>query len=246
MLSFMPEYRSAIVVGASAGIGAELVRQLAQQGTKVAAVARRVERLEGIASGFPGLVLAYGHDVTCVEEVPELFQRITDDLGGLDLVIYNAGIMPDVAPHEYDTAKDLAAFATNVSGAIAWLNVAAARMDRTGHGTLVGIGSVAGDRGRMGQPAYNASKAALHSFMESLRNRLHRRGVTVVTIKPGPVATDLIAHLHFKNAMPPDEAARRTLRLIRKPGEHYLKAFHRLAFFVIRNLPSPIFRRLSI
>lgn len=242
----MPEYRFAIVVGASSGMGADLVRQLARAGTKVAAVARRRERLEAIAAEFPGLVLPFEHDVTRTVEAATLFQTITDALGGLDLVVYAAGIMPDIGPHEYDTAKDVATFATNVLGAVAWLNAAAARMDRTGHGTIVGIGSVAGDRGRMGQPAYNASKAALHTYLEALRNRLHRRGVTVVTIKPGPVATEMTAHLHFRSAMTADEAARRILRLSRTSGEHYLSGMHRLAFYVIKRIPSPIFRRLSL
>ena len=127
----MPEFQTAIVVGASAGIGAELTKQLAQDGTKVAAVARRLDRLEGIAAGFPGLVLPYGHDVTNTGEAAELFQRITDDLGGLDLVIYCAGVMPDVGPHEYDTAKDVAIFETNVLGAMAWLNAAAGKLQVT-------------------------------------------------------------------------------------------------------------------
>lgn len=241
-----PSYRFAIVVGASSGIGAELVRQLAQSGTKVAAVARREERLHALEASFPDRVAPFMHDVLDTGEVPELFQRITDALGGLDLIVYAAGIMPEVGVHEYDTEKDLSIFATNVDGAIAWLNQAAQRMDRTGHGTIVGIGSVAGDRGRMGQPAYNASKAALATYLEALRNRLDRRGVKVVTVKPGPVQTEMTAHLHFKNAMSAAEAARRILEVSGRTGEHYLKPAHRLAFYIVKRIPSPIFRRMSL
>src|SRR5258708_35076601 len=76
---------------------------------------------------------------------------------------------------------------------MAWLNEAAPRFARAGEGTIIGISSVSGDRGRRGQPAYCASKAALDTYLEALRNRLRRRGVTVVTVKPGPVDTPMTA-----------------------------------------------------
>jgi short-subunit dehydrogenase len=239
-------YGFAIIIGASAGIGAELVKQLAASGTRVAAVARRADKLAELAAGREDKILTYVHDVTSTAEAPELFQRITGDLGGLDLFIYCAGVMPDVGIREYAFEKDNQMLDVNVVGAVAWIDQAALRFDNVGHGTLVGIGSVAGDRGRCGQPVYNASKAFLATYMEALRNRLSKRGVKVVTIKPGPVATDLIAHLHFHNAMSPSDAARITLEKSRKTGEHYLKFTHRIAFWIIRNIPSPIFRRLKI
>ena len=71
-------------------------------------------------------------------------------------------------------------------------------------------------------------------------------GVTVVTIKPGPVDTEMIASLHFKGAMPAKQAAELTLKLSDKTGEHYLKPIHRAIFYVIKRIPSPIFRRLKI
>lgn len=239
-------YRFAIVVGASSGIGAELVRQLAQSGCRVAAVARRKERLDVVASEYPEHVLAVEHDVRNLQEIPALFQDLCGRLGGLDLIIYAAGVMPRLAPNEYSTQDDAEIVAVNLVGAVAWLNEAAVRFQNTNLGSIVAIGSVAGDRGRAGQPVYNASKAALATYMEALRNRLSRQGVSVVTIKPGPVATDMTAGLGFKGAMSAHDAARKILTLSRSTGEHYLKLTHRLIFAVIRRIPSPIFRRLKI
>ena len=239
-------FRYAIVVGASSGIGAEIVRQLAQSGCRVAAIARREDLLLKLKESNPERILTVEHDVTNTDEIEGLFERITGELGGLDLFIYAAGIMPEVGEREYSTAKDLAMLQVNCSGAVAWLNCAAARFDNVGHGTLVGIGSVAGDRGRAGQPVYNASKAFLATYMEALRNRLAKRNVKVVTIKPGPVATPLIAHLHFANPMSASRAAALTLEKSRRGGEHYLKFSHWLIFGVIRNIPSFLFRRLKI
>lgn len=242
-----PRYRHAIVVGASSGIGLEIARQLAESGCRVAAVARRKERLDTLAAEYSdGRVLPFQHDVTCYEQVPSLFQEITKQLGGLDLVVYGSGVMPEVGWHEYNFEKDRQMVEVNLLGAIAWLNQAAIRFENTGSGTILAIGSVAGDRGRAGQPVYNTTKAALATYMEALRNRLSRYGVRVVTIKPGPTETEMTSHLKMRGAMRPEDAARLALRKSAKAGEHYLKFTHRIAFAVIRRIPSWLFRKLKI
>ncbi len=241
----MKEFKHAMIIGASSGIGAELVKLLSARGTRVAAVARRGERLEQMASALGSNVIPVEHDVTHYDEVPALFQRVAQELGGLDLVIYVAGVMPPVGPHEYEFAKDKLMIDVNLLGAIAWLNQAAIRLENTRNGSLVAVGSVAGDRGRSGQPVYNASKAALTTYMEALRNRLAKLGVSVVTIKPGPTATEMTASLHMK-MMPADRVAEFILEKADKTGEHYVKAAHWVAFAVIRNIPSFLFRRLKI
>ena len=204
---------------------------------------RRKELLDKLTGECSAL--AFAHDVTDYEAVPALFQEITKQLGGLDLIIYAAGVMPKVEIDEFDFAKDKEIIEVNVLGAMAWLDQAAIRFGNTGTGTIVAIGSVAGERGRAGQPAYNASKAALTTYMEALRNRLSRKGVKVVTIKPGPVDTPMSAQVTGKK-LPVEKAASLILKKSDKEGEHYLLLPHKVAFAIIRNIPSPIFRRLNI
>lgn len=236
----------AIVVGASSGIGEEITRQLAANGSLVAAVARRIDKLEKLAESFEGKVVPVEHDVTEYDKVPELFQTITQRLGGLDLIVYAAGVMPEVGWHEYCFDKDRAMVEVNLLGAIAWLNEAATRFESTKHGTIVAIGSVAGERGRGGQPVYNTTKAALATYMEALRNRVGRYGVKVVTVKPGPTQTPMTEKLHLKGAMPVQTAAKLILEKSESGGNHYLKFSHRVAFAIIRAIPSWLFQKLKI
>ncbi len=238
--------KKVIVVGASSGIGAELVKLLAERGDRVAAVARRKDRLEELAKPYGDKVLPFVHDVTNFDEIPGLFQEITKQLGGLDMVIYASGVMPEVGWHEYDFAKDRSMIDVNLTGAVAWLNQAAIRFENTKSGTIVGIGSVAGERGRAGQPVYNTTKAALKAYMEALRNRLARHGVKVVTIKPGPTETEMTASLHLKGMMPARKAAELILKKSEKTGEHFLKFSHKVIFAIIRAFPSSIFRKLKV
>lgn len=243
--------RRAIVVGASSGLGAALATRLASQGYRVAAVARREAQLAALRDRAGqmgrGIICPYVHDVTEYGQVPMLFDQITRDLGGLDLIIYVAAVQPPVAPHEYNFAKDEAMVRTNLLGAIAWLNEAATRFERARGGQIVAISSIAGDRGRVGSPVYNASKAGLDTYLEALRNRLSRYGVRVTTIKPGFVDTELL-----KNAprtfwvISPEEAAAKTLDAAEKGRQLvYIPSRWRLVSLIVRFMPSFIFRRLN-
>jgi NAD(P)-dependent dehydrogenase (short-subunit alcohol dehydrogenase family) len=242
-----------LVIGASSGIGAALVSELARTpGARIAAVARRSDALGALAArcneaAGEERVLTWAHDVTEFDAVPDLLEEIARDLGGLDLVVYCAGVMHSVAFEEFDTTKDLEMLRVNLEGAVAWLNPVAERFARLGRGVIVGIGSVAGDRGRSGNPVYNTSKAGLHTYLEALRNRIHRTGARVVTIKPGFVDTPMTAALELRGAIPADVAARTILRHAkRRSGETYVPAKWRLIMAVIRRVPSWLFRRLKI
>lgn len=245
--------RRAIVVGASSGIGAAIAEQLPDHGYDVALVARRKDRLSALAErirdGDPGCrVFVYPHDVTEVAEAGRLFERIVEDLHGIDLIIYAAGVMPRVEPDEYDVAKDREAVETNLLGAMAWLDAAAPWFAAAGRGTIVGISSIAGERGRRGNPAYCASKAGLNAYLESLRNRLARFGVHVLTVKPGFVRTVMLEGRSGTFwVLSPEEAARQIIRAAHGTRrEVFVSPRWRLVAAVVRAMPSPIFQRLDI
>ncbi|MCC6727798.1 MAG: SDR family NAD(P)-dependent oxidoreductase [Chthonomonadales bacterium] len=245
-------WKYALVVGASSGMGAAIARRLAEGGCRVALVARREAELGAVASAINAAreprALTYSHDVTCAEAVPGLFQQIARDLGGLDLVVYAAGVMPLLSEDEYSFEKDRRTVEVNALGAVAWLNEAALRFGRGGAGTIVGLSSVAGDRGRRGMPVYCASKAFLDTYLEALRNRVGRRGVTVVTVKAGPVDTPMTRQVDRKPLLiSPERAAEGILRAAsRRTGTAYVPGKWRPIMFVLRHVPSALFQKLNI
>ncbi len=187
-----------IVVGASSGIGECIGRRLAAAGHRVGLLARReveVQRIAGEINAAAESVVAMGfaHDVTDLTAVEPAWERIESELGQVGSLYYAAGILENVELDEFDTAKDKRHFDINTVGSVAWVNAAARRFGPRGAGTIVGISSVAQDRGRIGRPAYNASKAAMDCHLEAIRNRLWRKGVTVTTIRPGFVETPMTA-----------------------------------------------------
>lgn len=249
-----PDKRRAIVVGASSGMGAALVRQLAREGYRVGLLARRAELLEELAEGCAadcaksgGALLTRAHDVSDSAAVAGLFEELVRGLGGLDLLIYAAGIMPEVGIDEYDTPKDLSILAVNLGGCVAWCNEAARLMGTQREGTIVGISSIAGVRGRRGQPVYGTSKAGMDHYLEALRNRLAEVGVHVSTIRPGYVDTPMTAGLGLSGAISAERAARSILRAARwRLSTCYVPFKWWAVAAIVRNIPSVLFKRLSV
>lgn len=242
-------WQRAVVVGASSGIGEAVVRRLAAGGCRVAVVARRADRLEQLARELGSeRVRVHPHDVTRVEAVPAVVDAVERDLGGLDLLVYAAGIMPRIRVDEWDPSVDEAVTRVNLIGAMAWVDAVAPRFAAAGRGTIVGVSSVAGDRGRRGNPAYHASKAGLDAFLEAVRHRVGRRGIRVVTVKPGPVDTPMSRGLPRLPLLVSADAAAADILRAAAGGRlvRYVPRRWRPIMFAIRNIPGPIFRRLDL
>jgi short-subunit dehydrogenase len=241
----------AVVVGASSGIGAALVRKLAAEGYLVAGLARNAAALEQLCAelntGGEVRAVAYAHDASEIDAIPALFQRLLGELGGVDAFVYCAGVMPKVEIDEFNLEKDQLMLATNLAGAIAWLGQAAAFFRGQGRGQLVGISSVSGDRGRVLNPAYNASKAGMDTYLEALRNRLTRHGVNVLTVKPGFVKTEMLKNSpRVMGAITAEQCAAGIWNAMRQRKQLvYIPGWWRLVMLAARNIPSFIFRRLS-
>jgi short-subunit dehydrogenase len=233
-------------------VGAALARRLAREGYALALVARRIDRLQTLCDEITNSnysrAFAYQHDVANAAEVPTLFDRAIHDLGDLDLFIYCAGVLFPNDPTAYHADQDQFMLQVNLVGAAAWINPVAQRFQQQHAGHIVGIGSIAGDRGRRGMPAYTASKAGLHTYLEGMRNRLWRSGVTVTTIKLGQVETDMLKNADRKRRpISADRAAELIWRAIEQRKQTvYIPAWWRWIGLAVHHLPSIVFRRLNI
>lgn len=249
-------FRHAIVVGASSGVGAEIARQLAGNGCAVALVARRAPELATVAAAINasgrGRALTRVHDVRDVPAVPALFEELVRELGGLDLLVYAAGVMRRPREGEYDAAGDRTEMEVNLLGAMAWTTPAVALFESRRGGTLLAISSIAGERGRRTFPAYSTSKAGLTTWMEALRNKASRHGVNVVTVKPGFMDTAMLDQVEEKPRgallTPPEKAAALILAAARRGGSPsvFVPGVWWPIAAILRNIPSFLFRRLDI
>ncbi|MEW6405663.1 MAG: SDR family NAD(P)-dependent oxidoreductase [Chloroflexota bacterium] len=246
--------RRGIIVGASSGIGAALARKLSNEGYTLALLARRKEMLTALCDELNRTAsevraVAYSHDVTDYASVPQLLSRITADLGGLDLLVYMAGVnYPPGGMDKYNFENDRLMIETNLIGAMAWMSPVGAMFHSAKSGQIVGISSVAGDRGRVGNPGYNTSKAGVTTYLEALRNRLARRGVNVLTVKPGFVKTEMLkaAQGGTPFVIEPEKAADDIYNAMRMRKQViYTPSLWRWIMLAIQHTPSFIFRRLS-
>ena len=204
----MPQSRTIVITGASAGIGAEIARRLAADGHRLVLAARRLDELRAVAADAERLgaprALAIETDVTQRDDVESLAAAATREFGGFDVWINNAGrgmtrSVLDLSGGDIDDMM-----AVNVKSALYGMQVAAAHFLERGHGHIINVSSFLGRvPTALQRSAYSAAKAALNSLTANLRVELRQRNpnIHVTLVMPGMVATDFA-----KNAVgaPPD------------------------------------------
>lgn len=187
-------WRTALITGASSGIGEALATELASRGVHVTLAARREERLRALAERIEargGAADVVVMDVTLPDEAAELVQSADTRVGGLDLIVANAGLgHPQAAGGMgWPEARDVVA--TNFTGAIATLTAVLPRLVQRGRGHLVGVSSVAAFAPTPNGTTYRATKAGLSAFLDNLRAEIGGTGVGVTAVHPGFVRTPL-------------------------------------------------------
>ena len=189
--------RVTFITGASSGFGAGLARHFAQRGDPVALVARRMDRIETLAAEIDaegGRAIAIECDVRDRDAVHRAVERCNSELGPVGLLIANAGVSRQMSATGFDATILQAIFEVNVYGAAYCIEAVLPDMLAARAGQIVGISSLASYNGIPGLGAYSASKAALSTLLESLRIELRPKGISVTSIHPGFVRTEMTRH----------------------------------------------------
>jgi decaprenylphospho-beta-D-erythro-pentofuranosid-2-ulose 2-reductase len=238
--------QSVLILGARSDIGRAVARRFAQSGASVILAARRAESL---ANELADLRIRFNVSAEAIEfdvtdgEAERFFEALPH------VVVMVVGLLGDQARSESDPAAACAVMAANYTGPASYLLAVARRMQARGSGCIVGISSVAGDRGRKSNYVYGSAKAGFTAFLSGLRNRLFGHGVTVVTVKPGFVATAMTASMKLPPVLTaqPDEVGNAIFTAVMKGKDVlYVKPIWYLIMGIIRNIPEALFKRLSL
>lgn len=235
--------RSAVVVGASSGIGAALARQLADEGYEVGLTARRREKLEDVGESLSTKAYVARMDVTATETARDSFEALADAMDGVDLVVLSAGVGGENPALEWDHERETVD--VNVRGFTAMATAAMAHFEDRGSGHLVGISSVAAHMGTAEAPCYSASKAFVSTYLDGLRYRARSidADVSVTNIEPGFVDTEMAGGTFWMADV--DTAAEQMATAIREEKGHvYVTRRWRLVAGLIDRMPDAVRKRL--
>jgi decaprenylphospho-beta-D-erythro-pentofuranosid-2-ulose 2-reductase len=239
-----------LILGARSDIGRAVAHAFAARGRPIQLAARRASTLEAdkidIELRYRAAVSLHEFDalatptheafVTGLPELPEI-------------AVCAVGALGDQSGSERDVAAAVSIMRCNYEGPASILAVLANRFDDRGGGVLVGISSVAGDRGRATNYVYGSAKAGFTAFLSGLRNRLAKKGVHVVTVLPGFVATKMTEGMDLPARLTaePDEVAEAIVRAVeRKTDIVYVRPIWRLIMALIRNIPEADFKRARL
>jgi short-subunit dehydrogenase len=244
---------TALVTGASSGIGESISRALVAAGARVALVARRADRLAALARSFPaGTAEPFACDVRDPDAVAATVSAVATRLGPVDLLVNNAGVGRYLTFLDTSPEDAAAIFETNLHAALQLTRLVLPGMLARRRGHVVNVASIAGRIGSRNHTIYCASKFALAGFSESLVYELEGTGVGVTLVNPGIIDTPFFDHASFASfpshakarAIPPERVAAAVVKAIRRDlAEITVPATHALGTLLKTAAPG-LFRRL--
>ncbi len=241
-----------LILGATSAIARAAAGEFAEQGYDVYLAGRDAEELARIAAD---LAIRYrikaGWGIFAAESLSDhgrFFAQAISNMGEMDGVVLAMGYLGDpIAARNFDTGG-AEVILINFTAAASILGHCANYLEARKQGFIIGIGSVAGDRGRQSNYTYGAAKGALALYLQGLRNRLYDSGVRVITVKPGFVDTAMTYGMPglFLVATPQYVGRRIVTALHKSADVIYVPNFWRYIMWIIRLIPEPVFKRLKL
>ena len=241
-----------VVLGALSDIAEATCRIYAAEGADLVIAGRNVERLSEVAEDLrirgAGKVVTEALDLASANS-EALIAKWSKELDGIDVVLLAYGVLGEQKDLEHDLDAAASLFDTNFRSAALWSMAAANYFEAARSGSLIVIGSVAGDRGRQSNYLYGATKGGLGILVQGIAHRLAKSGARAVLIKPGFVDTAMTAHIPNKGAL--WASPQKVAKLIHKaaPGRKpivYAPGYWRLIMTIIASVPSVIFHKTKL
>lgn len=239
-----------LLVGAKSDIAKACARFFANKGYSLFLAARNVQELESFATDIrvrtQQSVALLEFDAVDYSSHDVFFASLPEPM---DCVLVAVGYLADQKKTESDWSKAENTIAVNYVGCVSLLNTVAREMEKRGSGSIIGISSVAGDRGRASNYIYGSAKAGFTVYLSGLRNRLTKKGVHVLTVKPGFVNTSMTENMDLPPYLTasPDDVARDIWNAVRKKRNVlYTKWFWKYIMFFIKCIPESLFKRLHL
>lgn len=239
-----------LILGATSDMGTAIARLFAEKRFDVQLASRNPSKLESLQTDlsirFNIRCSTHPFDATDFVSHASFYDKLTPKP---DIAICVFGYMNDNEKVGNDQQETLKTVHTNYTGAVSILNIVARDYANKKKGCIVGISSVAGERGRQSNYIYGSAKAGFTAYLSGLRNKLYRNGVHVITVLPGFVYTKMTEHLNLPKLLTatPDDVAQAIFHAVQKrKNTIYIKWFWRWIMYLIKSIPEGVFKRMKL
>ena len=241
-----------LVVGATSAIAHETIKHFAVDGAAFFLVARNQNKLDAIKDDLQvrgaSSIETYMLDLDELHQHQAMIDAADKALEGIDALIIAHGTLGDQEETQASVEATMDILNTNFLSYVSILTIVANYMEARRRGVIAVFSSVAGDRGRGSNYVYGAAQGAKRTFSEGMRNRLAKKGVHVMTIKPGQVSTPMTAHLPKGLLFAEPEGVGLSIYKAMKAGKNeiYVPWWWRYVMWIIKSIPEPVFKRLGL